>query len=133
MKQENRGRPADNIVRITKWELITKSYTGEESMYKFDLNKNPQGGMISCEIKKHPNKPELPDLNPKQKYNNSPVVLVFATSNRSNAKTKIKIFNNKNVDHVLTNDLPGVPDNAVILEVGVGKTFIDNFKHKYKL
>ena len=133
MKQENRGRPADNIVKVTKWELTTKNYTGEEVMFKFDLNKNPQGGMTSCEIKKHSSKPEIPDLTPKQKYNNSPVVLVFATSNRSNAKTKIKIFNNKNVDHVLTNDLPGVPDNAVILEVGVGKIFIDNFKHKYKL
>ena len=133
MKQENRGRPTDNVTKITKWELATKNYMGEETLYKFDLNKHSQGGMISFEFKKHSDKPEIPDLNPKQKYNNSPVVLVFATSNRSNAKVKMKIFNNKNVDHVLTNDLPGVPDNAIILEIGVGKTFINNFKHKYKL
>ena len=58
-----------------------------------------------------------------------PVVVKFKTSNRSNAKTKIKVINNKNVDEVLdvNTKIPGIPENAVILEVGLGKSFIEKF------
>ena len=133
MKKENRGCPTENVERITKWELVSKNYTGEENLYKFDLNKNPSGGLILFENKKMADKPENPHIDAKQKYTKSPIVLVFATSNRSNAKTKMKVFNNKNVDHILTNKLPGVPSNAVLLEVGVGESFINIYKSKYKL
>jgi len=58
-----------------------------------------------------------------------PVVVKFKTSNRSNAKTKVKVINNKNVDEVLDvkTKIPGIPENAVILEVGLGKSFIEKF------
>jgi len=58
-----------------------------------------------------------------------PVVVMFKTSNRSNAKTKVKVINNKNVDEVLDvkTKIPGIPENAVILEVGLGKGFIEKF------
>ena len=58
-----------------------------------------------------------------------PVVVKFKTSNRSNAKTKIKVINNKNVDEVLdvNTKIPGIPENAVILEIGLGKSFIEKF------
>jgi len=66
-------------------------------------------------------------------YIKGPVVVTFKTSNRSNAKTKMKIFR-KNVDYVLTaKKLPGVPEIAEILEVGVGTSFIDQWKQKYNL
>ena len=50
-----------------------------------------------------------------------------------NAKTKMKIFKNKNVDVVNEKKMPGVPANAVVLELAVGESFIDIYKHKYKL
>jgi len=56
----------------------------------------------------------------------TPVVVKFKTSNRSNAKTKIKIIRNRNIDEVLdkATKIPGIPEKAVILEIGVGKSFI---------
>jgi hypothetical protein len=66
-------------------------------------------------------------------YIKGPVVLVFKTSNRSNAKTKMKVYKNRNVDQVNEKKLPGVPENAVVLELAVGESFIDTYKHKYKL
>lgn len=63
----------------------------------------------------------------------APVTVVFKTSNRSNAQVKIKTFNTRHVDEVLTTKVPGIPDNAVILEVGVGNKFADIWKQKYKL
>lgn len=59
-----------------------------------------------------------------------PVVVKFKTSNRSNAKTKVKVINNKNVDEVLDTKtkIPGIPENAVILEIGLGESFIEKFE-----
>ena len=49
-------------------------------------------------------------------YNKQPVVMVFRTSNRSNAKTKMKVWRNENIDWIITQDkLAGVPSNAEIL------------------
>jgi hypothetical protein len=68
-------------------------------------------------------------------YVDDPVVVVFKTSNRSNAQTKMKVFNNRNVDEVIDPKakLPGIPEVAVWLEVGVGEVFIEKYKSKYKL
>jgi|TARA_R110000782_G_scaffold131659_1_gene223468 hypothetical protein len=66
-------------------------------------------------------------------YSNSPVVMVFRTSNRSNAKVKMKIWKNKNIDQVQEEKLAGVPQNAEILELAVGESFIQKYKLKYKL
>ena len=62
-----------------------------------------------------------------------PTVLVFKTSNRSNAKTKMKVIN-KNIDYVLgAKKIPGIPDIAEWLEVGVGASFVNKYKQKYNL
>jgi hypothetical protein len=62
------------------------------------------------------------------------VGMVFKTSKNANAKTKIKVWNNTNIDYIITQDkLPGVPDKAVILELGVGEELIKNWKSKYSL
>jgi hypothetical protein len=66
-------------------------------------------------------------------YHKSDVTIVFKTSNRSNAKTKIKTLRNKSIDDVLDRKIPGIPDNAVILEMGIGDEFEERWKHKYKL
>jgi hypothetical protein len=62
-----------------------------------------------------------------------PVTVVFKTSNRSNAQTKMKTFRNRSVDEVLTEKVPGIPDNAVLLEVGIGSKFEQLWKIKYKI
>ena len=55
-----------------------------------------------------------------------PVVMTFKTSNRSNARVKQKVIRNKNVDEVLDvkTKIPGIPEKAIILEIGLGKSFI---------
>ena len=68
-------------------------------------------------------------------YVSDPVVVVFKTSNRSNAQTKLKVFKNKNVDEVINPKfkLPGIPDATVWLEVGIGEVFIQKYQSKYKI
>lgn len=66
-------------------------------------------------------------------YPNMPVVMVFKTSNRSNAKIKIKVWKNKTIDQILEGDLVGVPQTAEILELGLGTRFIKKYQVKYKL
>jgi hypothetical protein len=66
-------------------------------------------------------------------YHKSDVTIVFKTSNRSNAKTKMKTLRNKSIDDVLERKIPGIPDNAVILEIAMGDLFEMKLKDKYKL
>lgn len=66
-------------------------------------------------------------------YHKDNVTIVFKTSNRSNAKTKMKTFRNKCIDDILDKKLPGIPDTAVILEIGMGERFEQQYKTKYKL
>lgn len=56
----------------------------------------------------------------------TPVVVTFKTSNRSNARIKQKVIRNKNIDEVLdvNTKIPGIPAKAIILEIGLGKSFI---------
>ena len=62
------------------------------------------------------------------------VGIVFKTSNRSNARTKIKILKNKTPDEIVgKKKIPGIPDKAVILEVGFGETLVQSYMKKYKL
>ena len=66
-----------------------------------------------------------------------PVVLAFKTSNRSNAKTKIKIYKTKNIDEIIdqleNSNLPGFPKGGKLLDLGIGKSFIARYKKKHKL
>ena len=66
-------------------------------------------------------------------YHKSDVTIVFKTSNRSNAKTKMKTIRNKSIDDVLERKIPGIHDTAVILEIGIGERFEQQWKTKYKL
>jgi deoxyadenosine/deoxycytidine kinase len=69
------------------------------------------------------------------KSNIFPAVIVFKTSERSNAKIKMKIYNNKCLDEILDMDidLPGVPENAIILDVGAGEYMVKRLKERYSL
>ena len=66
-----------------------------------------------------------------------PTVLVFKTSNRSNAKTKMKVYKTRNVDEIIEDlekgKLPGVPPKAKILTIGLGESMIKKYKQQYNL
>ena len=66
-------------------------------------------------------------------YHKDDVTIVFKTSNRSNARFKMKTFRNKCIDDILEKKLPGVADSAIIVEIGLGKLFEQKWKTKYKL
>jgi len=60
--------------------------------------------------------------------------MVFKTSNRANAKIKMKVWSHENIDYIISApSLPGIPDTAVILETAIGESFIELFKSKYSL
>ena len=123
-----RGRPSENVVKLTKWELETN-----ESIWKYDTNKFPNGPYSVEQKFQAGNKQPKPKIDQRVYAKGMPTVVVFKTSNRSNAKTKMKVIN-KNIDYVLTaKKIPGIPEIAEWLEVGVGKSFVERYKQKYNL
>jgi hypothetical protein len=67
-------------------------------------------------------------------YHKDTISIVFKTSNRSNARIKIKTFRNKSIDDIVdAKRIIGIPDNAVILEIGMGKQLEEQYRKKYKL
>jgi hypothetical protein len=139
-KTERRGRPAEQpFVQSEKWirefyEVPSKPELGTKTVFYYDVNKNANGPYKTEITYPKDYKHEKFKAEKGKAYNKQPVVLVFKTSNRSNAQTKMKIFANENIDYILSTDkLVGVPETAVILECGVGESFIDAWKSKYSL
>ena len=67
-------------------------------------------------------------------YHKSTVTVVFKTSNRSNAKTKIKTFRNKSIDDILSaKRIIVIPETSIILELGIGKELEYQYRKRYKL
>jgi len=67
-------------------------------------------------------------------YHKDLVTIVFKTSDRSNARTKIKTFRNKSIDDILSaKRIIGIPDTAVILEAGMGEYLEQQYRKKYNL
>jgi len=62
-----------------------------------------------------------------------PIAVAFATSDRSNARTKVKVFKNKEIDDLINVNfvVPGIPAKAVIKEVVVGKELVKKLVKKY--
>ena len=131
---ENRGRPSEQVERLDKWVLDDTDYMGARSIIKFDRSKSSNGPYSFENIP--PKGFRQPKFKPEKgkAYGKQPVVLVFKTSNRSNAKTKIKVFKNENIDYIISADkLVGVPTTAEIIDIGVGISFIERYKQKYSL
>ena len=136
----SRGRPTESEAVVKqKWvqtfyEIPSKPELGYKSVWHFDLDKNKNGAWkvehTPAKEEKHPKVV----INKNQTYGGVPVGMVFKTSKNTNAKTKLKVWNNTNIDYIITQTkLPGVPDKAVILELGVGKALIESWKSKYSL
>lgn len=64
-----------------------------------------------------------------------PLVIVWKTSDRSNARIKIKKTAHYSLDYFLKTDasIPGVPKEAIILELGIGKKLFETWVTKYKI
>ena len=141
-KTERRGRPAEGSAEPReKWELtcyqyLNKDYqdTGRSTTFYYDISKNANGPYRTEVTYPKNYKHETFKAEKGKAYNKQPVVMVFKTSERSNAKTKIKIWWNENVDYILTApSLPGIPETAIIVELGVGESYIETFRNKYSL
>ena len=137
---EHRGRPKETPQEVKeKWTRIFHEYPskpelGTTTTWYYD-NSITRNGPFKTEVK-YPKGFKHESLKPEKgkAYNKQPVVMVFKTSNRSNAKVKMKIWKNENIDYILTaKKLPGVPDKAEILELGVGAGFIEKYQSKYNL
>lgn len=128
----SRGRPSENVERLDKWTIDSTDYDGSRSIIKFDRSKSANGPYSWENIPPKGFRQPKPKIDQKM-YGKNPVVMVFKTSNRSNAKTKIKVFN-KNIDYIISaKKLPGVPEKAEILDLAVGRSYIDRYKEKYSL
>lgn len=68
-------------------------------------------------------------------YPKVPISIAFATSNRKNAKVKVKTVRNRTIDDLIDCNyiIPGIPAKAIIKEVGVGKIFEERYKKKYNV
>jgi hypothetical protein len=66
-------------------------------------------------------------------YPKVPISIAFATSDRKNAKVKVKTISNRNIDDLIECNyiIPGIPANAVIKKVGIGTIFKERYKKKY--
>ena len=141
-KTERRGRPAEAPAVVlekferTYYEFSNEQYQkdGRKTTWFYDKSKNSNGPYKTEVTYPKGYKHDKVKAEKGKAYNNQPVVMVFKSSERSNAKFKIKVWNNENIDYIISAPtLPGVPDNAIILDVAVGENYIDTFKSKYSL
>ena len=135
-----KGRPKETpAVQLTVWtrefyEIPTKPELGWKMTWYYDKSKNTNGPYKTEMTYPKGHKHEKIKAEKGKAYNGQSVVMVFKTSDRLNAKTKMKVWSHENIDYIISApSLPGIPDNAVILECGVGEDFIQKYKLKYKL
>ena len=135
-----KGRPKETPpIQLDKWtrefcEVPTKPELGWKMNWYYDKSKN-SNGPYKTEIS-YPKgyKHEKYKADKGKAYNNQSVVMVFKTSDRSNAKTKMKVWSHENIDYIISApSLPGIPNTAIILETAIGEGFIEFFKSKYSL
>ena len=137
---ENRGRPKEapavkkEKYTLEYYDVPTKPELGWKSTWYFDDAKTKNG---AWKVEHTPPKGwKAPKIKAEKgkAYAKQPVVMVFKTSNRSNAKTKMKVWKNENIDYIISSPkLPGIPSKAEIIELGVGESFIDFWRSKYNL
>ena len=140
IKTERRGRPAEVIAVLkekweeTYYEVPSKPELGWKMIWYYDRSKNSNGPYKTEMTYPKNHKPEKVKADKGKAYNQQPVVMVFKTSDRSNAKTKMKVWSHENIDYIISApSLPGIPDTAVVLETAIGEEFIEFFKSKYSL
>jgi len=68
----SRGRPSENVVKLTKWELETN-----ESIWKYDTNKFPNGPYSVEQKFQAGNKQPKPKIDQRTYAKDMPTVIVF--------------------------------------------------------
>tara|TARA_B110000259_G_scaffold167688_1_gene196208 strand:- start:652 stop:1065 length:414 start_codon:yes stop_codon:yes gene_type:complete len=135
----SRGRPKEQ--EAIPWqeytqemlEVPSKPELGSRSVWHYDRSKSANGPYKTEHWEAKGFKQTKPQIDQRTYSKDMSTVIVFKTSNRSNAKTKMKVIN-KNIDYVLSaKKIPGIPDIAEWLEIGVGNSAIDKYKQKYNL
>ena len=136
----SRGRPSESEAVLlekytqTCYEIPSKPELGSKSVWHFDRNKSSNGAYKVEHIAPKDFKEEKFKPQKGKPYSGQPVVMIFKTSNNSNARVKMKIWANENIDYIISQTkLVGVPDKSVMLELGVGESFINIWKLKYNL
>ena len=136
----SRGRPTESeaVIRTqyvqTCYQYPSKPELGWKSVWYFDRNKSSNGAYKVEHTQPKSWKAPKIKVEKGKPYSGQPVVMVFKTSNNSNARVKMKIWANENIDYIISQTkLVGVPDNAIVLELGVGQSLIDIWKLKYNL
>ena len=63
------------------------------------------------------------------------ITVVYKTSSRKNAKTKLIVFENTLVDDIINTKKrkPLLPEETELIEIGVGNSFEEKYKKKYKI
>ena len=135
----SRGRPSEDheirtVYEQVFYEVPTKPELGETTTWYYDVDKAPNGPYkVETKFPKGVKYPKV-KIEKNKTYGKMPVVLVFKTSDRSNAKTKMKVWRNTNIDYIASADkLPGVSEKAIILHLSVGESFIKKYKLEYSL
>ncbi len=135
----SRGRPKEQEAIV--WQKYTQEFNevpskpelGSRSVWHYDRSKSANGPYKTEHWETKGFKQAKPQIDQRTYSKDMSTVIVFKTSNRSNAKTKMKVIN-KNIDYVLSaKKIPGIPDIAEWLEIGVGNSAIDKYKQKYNL
>ena len=64
-----------------------------------------------------------------------PIAVVYKTIYRKKEKIHLEVFNDVLVDDIIDANKrkPLIPNDAEILEIGVGSTFEEKYKKKYKI
>ena len=75
----------------------------------------------------------IDDMRGRPATKNPPVVVVWKASKHGRSKPKIKVFKTKHVDEIIEGKVHGIPDSAIILDIGVGSVFEERYKKKHKL
>ena len=67
--------------------------------------------------------------------NATPPVVVVHKGPRKNSKIQLEIFNNTRPDDIIDGNKrkPPIPHENEILDIGVGESFIERYKKKYKI
>lgn len=67
--------------------------------------------------------------------NRIPEVIVVHKKPRKNGKVFLEVFENTRIDDIITTNKrkPLIPKENEILELGVGISFVERYKKKYKL
>ena len=62
-----------------------------------------------------------------------PIGIAWATAAKPDGKVKVKVVKNRNIDEIMAMNyiLPGIPEDAVIKAVVMGKSLCEGLKERY--